>query len=377
MIGPNAVTPPRPNHQPTQDSVSQPSRPLTPNQPSTSRQNSSTSSSGTSSQNSRFTNRYSDTGIDPIGDLNPILNPVHLADVPGPSRLPGPDERRRTSLYSRIFDEESRSGRENIDELTASEVYHIGRVIQCPLHYTFFKFIYGHLRNPNKARNAFATRSASGRVRPIPGTPGPQMRTHIGTLSSSIHQGHRPMRSQQSRSRVELVCSDRVELVVSDSDSDDDIVEINPSVPSTAFCSRRRKNDSPAKMNHVITIDSAESDDDVVESNPSPSVINHPSSSKRIESTNCLSDNDSPVTDSEIVSGGLQIMKNRTKTLKRIHPASPSGNSINGQRFKRTVKMSEPSNRLGTLKKRRRRHAGLKIEKVFCEQPEPTDQENA
>ena len=65
--------------------------------------------------------------MDPIGDLNPILNPVHLADVPGPSRLPGPDERRRTSLYSRIFDEESRNGRENIDELTASEVYHIGR----------------------------------------------------------------------------------------------------------------------------------------------------------------------------------------------------------------------------------------------------------
>ena len=137
------MTPPRPNHQPTQDSVSQPSRPLTPNQPSTSRQNSSTSSSGTSSQNSRFTNRYSDTGIDPIGDLNPILNPVHLADVPGPSRLPGPDERRRTSLYSRIFDEESRSGRENIDELTASEVYHIGRVIQCPLHYNFLNLSTG------------------------------------------------------------------------------------------------------------------------------------------------------------------------------------------------------------------------------------------
>ena len=92
---------------------------------------SSTSLSATSSsQNSRFTNRYSETGIDPIGDLNPILNPVHLADVPGPSRLPGPDERRRTSLYSRIFDEESRNGRENIDELTASEVYHIGRVMQ-------------------------------------------------------------------------------------------------------------------------------------------------------------------------------------------------------------------------------------------------------
>lgn len=382
MIGPNAVTPPRPNH-PTQDS-SQPSRPLTPNQPSTSRQNSSssTSLSATSSQNNRFTNRYSETGIDPIGDLNPILNPVHLADVPGPSRLPGPDERRRTSLYSRIFDEESRNGRENIDELTASEVYHIGRVIQCLIPYGLFDYytsyvIYGNLRNPNKARNAFATRSASGRVRPIPGTPSvSQMRSHIGTLSSSIHQGHRPMRSQQARSRVELVISDRVELVVSDSD-DDDIVEINPSVPSTAFCSRRRKNDSPAKMNHVITIDSAESDDDVVESNPSPSVINHPSSSKRIESTNCLSDNDSPVTDSEIVSGGLQIMKNRTKTIKRIHPASPSGNSINGQRFKRTIKMSEPSNRHGPLKKRKRRHAGLKIEKVFCEQPEPTDQENA
>ena len=122
MIGPNAVTPPRPNHHEPNDST----RPLTPNQPSTSRQNSS-SSTGTSSQNYRFTNRYSETGMDPIGDLNPILNPVHLADVPGPSRLPGPDERRRTSLYSRIFDEESRNGRENIDELTASEVYHIGR----------------------------------------------------------------------------------------------------------------------------------------------------------------------------------------------------------------------------------------------------------
>ena len=133
VIGPNAVTPPRPN-QPTQDSSSsQPSRPLTPNQPSTSRQNSSSSTSlsaTSSSQNSRFTNRYSETGNDPIGDPNPILNPVHLADVPGPSRLPGPDERRRTSLYSRIFDEESRNGRENIDELTASEVYHIGRVMQ-------------------------------------------------------------------------------------------------------------------------------------------------------------------------------------------------------------------------------------------------------
>ena len=129
VIGPNAVTPPRPNH--SNDS-SQHSRPLTPNQPSTSRQNSSSSTStATSSQNTRFTNRYSETGIDPIGDLNPILNPVHLADVPGPSRLPGPDERRRTSLYSRIFDEESRNGRENIDELTASEVYHIGRDIQC------------------------------------------------------------------------------------------------------------------------------------------------------------------------------------------------------------------------------------------------------
>ena len=372
------MTPPRPNQLTHDSSSSQPSRPLTPNQPSTSRQNSSSSTSlsaTSSSQNSRFTNRYSETGIDPIGDLNPILNPVHLADVPGPSRLPGPDERRRTSLYSRIFDEESRNGRENIDELTASEVYHIGRVMQCSMRlFHAIKVISGHLRNPNKARNAFATRSASGRVRPIPG---PQMRSHIGTLSSSTHQGHRPMRNQQARSRVELVISDRVELVVSDSD-DDDIVEINPSVPSTAFCSRRRRNDSPAKMNPVITIDSAESDDDVVESNPSPSVINHPTSSKRLESSNCQSDNDSPVTDSEIVSGGLQIMKNRTKTVKRIHPASPSGNSINGQRFKRTIKMSEPSNRHGPLKKRKRRqHTGLKIEKVFCEQPEPTDQENA
>ena len=142
MIGPNAVTPPRPNL-PTQDSI-QPSRPLTPNQPSTSRQNSSssTSLSPRSSQNSRFTNRYSETGIDPIGDLNPILNPVHLADVPGPSRLPGPDERRRTSLYSRIFDEESRNGRENIDELTASEVYHIGRVMQCFLDHTVWSIRY-------------------------------------------------------------------------------------------------------------------------------------------------------------------------------------------------------------------------------------------
>ena len=204
----------------------------------------------------------------------------------------------------------------------------------------------------------------------------------MGTLSNSTHRSNGPMRNQQARSRVELVISDRVELVVSDSD-DDDIVEINPSIPSTAFCSRRRRNDrsaSPAKMNHhVITIDSDESDDDVVESNPSPSMVHHPSSSKRIETTNCLSESDSPATDSEIVTGGLQIIKNRTKTLKRVHPASPSGNSINGQRFKRTIKMTEPTNRNrhGLMRKRKRRHADLKIEKVFCEQPEPTDQENA
>ena len=232
--------------------------------------------------------------------------------------------------------------------------------------------INGHFYIPNKARNAFASRSSSGRVRPLP-TPS-SLRSHMGTLSNSIHHNNRPTRNQQPRSRVELVISDRVELVVSDSD-DDDIVEINPSVPSTAF---RRKNYSPAKMNHhVITIDSDESDDDVVESNPCPSIVHHPSSSKRTESTICHSESDSPVTDSEIVSGGLQIMKNRTKTLKRIHPASPSGNSMNGQRFKRTIKMTEPSNYHGSMRKRKRRHADLKIEKVFCEQPEPTDQENA
>jgi len=176
---------------------------------------------------------------------------------------------------------------------------------------------------------------------------------------------------QTNQSRVELVISS------SDSENDDDIVEINPAIPSTAFCTRTRN----VKMtHHVITIDSDESDGVVESSNVDPSMTHNPCSSKRID---YVSENDdSPVTDSEIVTGGLQLMgRNQKRTLKRIHPAHPSGiqsASSSSPRFTRTIKMTDQSARRvssGPIKKRKRRHSNLKIEKVFC--PEPKEQENA
>jgi hypothetical protein len=284
-LGPDAPTPPRP------------SRPLTPNQPSTSATviidedltRPSSSRGGRSS--SRVTNFIDATNVDSvIGDLNPILNPISLQNIPGPSRLPNRSEfiieqqRRMNSIYSRIYDENIE--RDN-GQLTASEVYHIAR---------------------NETRR--------------------QTTRHVSRLE------------MEARRRMEV--SNGGTISSDDEVQDDDqVIEINPNIPSAAFVKKiRRHNQS---VEDVITI--VESDSEIEEERIRPGT-----SQSRISKQSESSD-DSNITDSEYPNSIETKSNQPSKELKRYHPGAlkPKPNST---KWNRSITLSATSSN-GTNRKRK------------------------